>query len=152
MTKTVKKHSISVNNKTVDDFTLFYCFKKVFSFNKISPRQIISVDKYNFFPTIFFKSRSTPFRTSSSYVFYSFLPASYFLRLKGAGWLSFAINLFAPLADSRPKQTKSLQNLAHFGFYKTILAIPKLSTFIFASTKAKINKLNCLPAFILRPP
>jgi hypothetical protein len=58
--------------------------------------------------------------------------------------------LFATQADSRPKQTKSLQWLSHVGFLKTILAIPKQSTFIFAKRQAKINKLRCSPAAILR--
>ncbi|MBS1651343.1 MAG: hypothetical protein JSU07_04955 [Bacteroidetes bacterium] len=38
-----------------------------------------------------------------------------------------------------------LLSTPHFEFNKPVLAIPKLSTFIFASTKAKINKLNCSP-------
>ena len=48
-------------------------------------------------------------------------------------------------ADANAK-SKELNFLTHGGFFKTILAIPKLSTFIFAGTKAKINKLNCLPS------
>ncbi len=84
-------------------------------------------------------------------IFCFFLP-THILRLESAVWLLIAINLFAPQADSRPKQTKSLQWLTHVGFCKTILAIPKQSTFIFESTKAKINKLCCLRTAILRPP
>jgi hypothetical protein len=33
-----------------------------------------------------------------------------------------------------------------------MLAIPKQSTFIFANTKTKINKLCCSPTKILHPP
>ena len=152
MTTTVNKCSISVDKKTVDDFNLLYHSKNVCTSNKISHRQITSADKYGFFTTAYLKSRSTKFRTSLPNVFYSFLPASFLLRLKGTGWLSFAINLFATQGGTTPKQTKSLQYLPHVGFFKTILAIPKSSTFIFASTKAKINKLYCQPAFILHPP
>ncbi|MFN7910399.1 MAG: hypothetical protein ACK5QC_01165, partial [Bacteroidota bacterium] len=53
--------------------------------------------------------------------------------------------LFAPQATRQLKQTKTLQSPSHIAFFKSILAIPKQSTFIFASTKAKINKLCCLP-------
>jgi hypothetical protein len=54
-------------------------------------------------------------------------------------------HLFATQATRQPKQTKTLQSPSHIAFFKSILAIPKQSTFIFASTKAKINKLCCLP-------
>jgi hypothetical protein len=75
------------------------------------------------------------------------------LHLEGAVWLTpIAINLFAAQAETQPKQTKSLQSLTHIGFCKAMLAIPKQSTFIFAKKQAKINKLCCLPAKILRPP
>jgi hypothetical protein len=61
--------------------------------------------------------------------------------------------LFATRATSLPKQTNPLQSPTHFFcFSKTILAIPKLSTLIFAKRQAKINKLYCLPSNILRPP
>ncbi|MCA6437653.1 MAG: hypothetical protein IM600_17355 [Bacteroidetes bacterium] len=56
-------------------------------------------------------------------------------------------------SDAHPhKKSKELNSLPHFAFFKSILAIPKQSTFIFASTKAKINKLCCSPTKILHPP
>jgi hypothetical protein len=57
-------------------------------------------------------------------------------------------HLFAPRASRQSKQTKKLQSPSRIAFFKSILAIPKQSTFIFASTKAKINKLCCLPTKI----
>lgn len=78
---------------------------------------------------------------------FSFFFLTHFLRRdNGAVRLSpIAINLFAALAETQPKQTKSLQSLTHVGFFKAILAIPKQSTFIFAKRQAKINKLRCSP-------
>jgi len=92
-------------------------------------------------------------QTTLRKIFCFFLPTHILRRNNGAVWLShIAINLFATQADSRPKQTKSLQSPTHFGFCKTILAIPKQSTFIFAKRQAKINKLCYLRTAILRPP
>jgi hypothetical protein len=50
-------------------------------------------------------------------------------------------------AKNRQK-TKKLDFLTHVAFFKSILAIPKQSTLIFASTKTKTNKLCCSPAII----
>lgn len=83
--------------------------------------------------------------------FFCLLFLTHFLpRDNGAVWLShFAVNLFAPQSIARPKQIKSLQFPSHFfGFFKTVLAIPKHSTFVFAKRQAKINKLCCLPSQI----
>jgi hypothetical protein len=56
-------------------------------------------------------------------------------------------------SDAHPhKKSKELNSLPHVAFFKSILAIPKQSTFIFASTMAKINKLRCQRTFKLHPP
>jgi hypothetical protein len=74
-------------------------------------------------------------QTTLRKIFCFFLPA-HILRLEGAVWLShIAINLFATQADSRPKQTKSLQSPTHVGFFKTILAIPSKAHLCFSLGK-----------------
>ena len=77
----------------------------------------------------------------------------HFLRLEGAVWLTpIAIISFAARAETKSKQTKSLQSPPHVGFCKAIKAIPKQSTFIFAKRQAKINKLCCSRTTIRCPP
>lgn len=95
----------------------------------------------------------TDSQTSPRKIFCFFLPTHFLRRDNGAVRLShIAINLFATQARAKPKQTKSLQWLTHVGFYKTILAIPKQSTFIFAKRQAKTNKLCCQRTSIRHPP
>jgi hypothetical protein len=75
-------------------------------------------------------------QTTHRKIFCFFLPTHILRQNNGAVWLShIAINLFATQADSGPMQTKPLQWLTHVVFFKTMLAIPKQSTFIFANTK-----------------
>jgi hypothetical protein len=84
-------------------------------------------------------------RTLSN-VFYKLLPSSPLFSAEPI-WLSrLATNLFAAQATPLPKPINPLQSPTHFfGFFKTILAIPKLSTMFFVSYKSKTIKLNCLP-------
>lgn len=92
-------------------------------------------------------------QTTLRKIFCFFFPTLFMRRDNGAVWLSpIAINLFATQSETQSLQTKSLQSLSHVGFFKTILATPKQSIFIFAKRQAKTNKLCCSPTKILHPP
>lgn len=82
-------------------------------------------------------------------VFHFFLPTLFFGFCKPALAIPNLAHLLLPCQQANAyAKSKELNFLTHGGFFKTILAIPKSSTFIFASTMAKINKLNCLPSLI----
>jgi hypothetical protein len=86
--------------------------------------------------------------------FFKFLLSSPLFRLdRGVLAIANLAHLPFSCSDAHPhKKSKELNSLPHFAFFKSTLAIPKQSTFIFASTRAKINKLCCQRTFKLHPP
>lgn len=92
-----------------------------------------------------FNSRHFKTSTFTDEVFCFFLRTLFFRFFKPS--LAISNLAYSFFAKNRQK-TKKLNFLTHVAFFKSMLAIPKQSTFIFASTKAKINKLCCSPKII----
>lgn len=97
------------------------------------------------FRTLQFRHQSTSDELGK--VFHFFLPTHFFGFCKPALAITNLAHFLLPCRQANANaKSKELNFLTHGGFFKTSLAIPKSSTFIFAGTKAKINKLNCLPS------